>query len=95
MSKKYDIYDEHGHKIGTAEEQPSAAEQAVGCLLLLYLLRPLYPFFAVIAVIGGIVYAIFAGVSWVSNFTKYSISQDRSEFSFQFLNGVRPLDRFW
>jgi len=27
--------------------------------------------------------------------SKYSISQDRSEFSFQFLNGVRPLDRFW
>jgi hypothetical protein len=26
---------------------------------------------------------------------KYSISLNRSEFGFQFLNGVSPLDRFW
>jgi len=70
MARKYDIYDEYGRKIGTAEKQPTAAEQAAGCLLLLYLLRPLYPFLAAIGIIVGMIYAIFAGISWVGNFTK-------------------------
>jgi hypothetical protein len=38
MPRKYDVYDEHGRKMGEAEEQPSAADQVVGTFILFWMI---------------------------------------------------------
>jgi hypothetical protein len=68
MGRKYDIYDEHGKKIGTAERVPSAGEQAAGLILFVYLFwKPLL----ILAVIFGIIGGVSVLISSVSDLSKY------------------------
>ena len=66
MGDKYEVYDEHGRKIGTAERVPSGADQAVGLALFVYLFwKPLLILAIIIGliatpflIVGGILQAI-------------------------------------
>lgn len=38
MSRQFDVYDDRGHKIGTAEERPGAVGQVIGAFIMFWLM---------------------------------------------------------
>lgn len=52
MTKRYNIYDDSGRKIGTAEEQSTVGDQVVGTALFLYVLWKALPALLILSVIA-------------------------------------------